>query len=246
MKIWEVITKNKYLSIAIAVIALIVISTLNLRGCDKSIDYMSEKVTTVEHRSNPQSIPFQSQRVQSSTRAIPPSIRRGSRTDIWSVKPDPGFILDYANAQIDFERLYGGCNNDSRATWHTRTANLIKVLTSTVSDRRLGATCITRTTITYTQYPASGRLQQGLKEGETFDVKPSFGFYIEPDSARIIRVEKLHGGCDENTTARLTHKTPALLQVSLTTKAQKRNGASCQTKVTIGYNQRLNIIPFLD
>lgn len=95
--------------------------------------------------------PFTSNRVQS--RVKWDGIEAGHRRDIWLASPSEGWRIDLSTAEFRFEHVNDSCSN-SRATaaWTEKTEQILRVTATTSSDRRAGATCRTKTTISFDEW----------------------------------------------------------------------------------------------
>lgn len=105
----------------------------------------------VPNRKRIQRGPFISARVKSRLKWNG-SIKAGERVDMWHAKPDTGWVIDVPTSKYAFQKMMGSCSGSRAfAAWSRRDNKLLTVRATTGSDRKAGATCRTRTTITFDQ-----------------------------------------------------------------------------------------------
>ena len=235
--------QNKYLNMAVAVVSLTVAVVLSIQGCDRSVEHVSKMVQTVRHKSSgPQERIFESREVISTANPFK-GFKRGSREDVWVVKSTPGFVIDHKNAEFIFEPLHEGCNRRAHAFWKIRTPGEISILATTTADKPALSSCKTKTTIKYRENPIK-LFTQG-EEVKVWKILPTPGFVINLESLEAgLSFETLGTGCSKESKALFKSKNPELSEVKGIIKASGREGATCQVKVMVKYNELLNIFSF--
>ena len=95
--------------------------------------------------------PYNSSRVKSRVR-LWKGVVLGRRSDIWTARPDEGWVIDLDSVSVDFRLLRSGCSGRRAGwSWEELDAQILRVRARTISERKFHSTCITRTTIKFTQ-----------------------------------------------------------------------------------------------
>ena len=97
--------------------------------------------------------PFYSARVRTKIRGFPPRIKRGRRTNVWTVSPSSNWKIDHDTAKFNFKLLNKGCwKRRSKASWVIKSEDTLKLRVYITAERPLGRKCRARTYICFIEW----------------------------------------------------------------------------------------------
>ena len=132
--------------------------------------------------------PFVSPRVR--TRLTWTGVRVGERYDVWSASPSEGWRIDLDTIDYQFRFLFRNCwSGRGGASWVEQTEQMIRVRAHTIAEATPTMTCMTETTICFTERRAAVSTEETVTEYQT----------LFADRTSILQLQGSHSG------ARLMH-----------------------------------------